>query len=274
MAIKQPFGHNLETMAIEAWNVASPKAVKNPAPKGRVDLDPFAMNTLVKQQGTRVKVFRTVYCPNVKSVDGAEHNIDCTTCNGSGWLDVEPLCTVALIQSQKLSKLIQIEGLIDGNIVSLTLPIGIEVTYFTLVELLDFTDIFIQRVMKHPTADVDILKYSACRVNVLVGADGTRYYQDIDFKLNGTGDIQWISGASSPTASQPYSIHYEAAVQFRAVRAMHVNRFARHTISANNVEHLKFPENWLFAKEFLVKRIAEDGSELKQGPYSTHTITP
>lgn len=271
---KDLFGHNRATNATEGWNVGESKTIVNPAKNSRVDLDPFAFDRLIKQQGTRLKIHRTLYCPNSKSTDGSEHNIDCTLCSGSGWLDVDPKEIVGILQSQSFKKLVRVEGLIDGNLIQVTLPLGIEMTYFTLIELLDFTDIYIQRVSRNDSSDVDVLKYSACRVNALISRSGVRYYQDVDFTLDPNGDILWLVAGNKPADQEPYSIHYEAAVQFRAVRALHVNRFARHNLKNGDIEHLKFPETWVIAKEYMLKRRDVDGNELTQGPYDFHAITP
>lgn len=274
MAIEKPHGHNRLTKGRESWNIAESIFGTAKGGNARANLNPHAFSELIEQQGVNVKVYRTSYCPNVKAVDGAEHEIDCTTCNGSGWIDLEPLCTRAILQSIALEKVSRIEGLVDGNTVMMTFPTGIELQYFTLVELQDYLDIFIQRVLRNPVGDVDILKYAACRFNFVVDKNLTRYYQDQDFKIDPNGDILWLSGgtASKPATNTPYSVHYEAKVQFRAVRAAHVNRLAQHKIG-NEVEFVKFPENWYLAKEFLLrKNDALTGNELKQGPFDNHAI--
>lgn len=174
------------------------------------------------------------------------------------------------MQSQDLEKMHHIEGFVDGNHVAMTFPIGIELQYFTKIELCDFTEIFIERVMRTEGSNIDILKYNACRVNFIIDYDGTQYYQDTDFTINEDGNIEWGIG-NTPADNTPISLHYEAAIQYRVVRALHVNRFSQFKKSGE-VEHLKFPEQWIVVKEFLVRREQEDGTEMKQGPYDTHEI--
>lgn len=275
---KKKYGHNNTTEGVQSWNVKESKVKGRKATPGfsRVDLNPSDFDALIETKGVNVKVFRTAYCPNVKSVDGAEHNIDCPVCNGSGFLDLEPICTKAFLQNQDLEKMHNMEGFVDGNQVAMTFPIGIELQYFTLIELTDFTDIFYQRVLRNPSSNTDVLKYRACVVNFIASYDDVlqeivRYYQDSDFKIDENGNVEWLAGGSKPSDNQPYSIHYEAAVQFRATRAMHVNRFSQVQVPGG-AEHLKFQEQWLCTKEFLVKRVDQDGDELDQGPYDNHTI--
>lgn len=187
------YGHNNTTKKKKSWNVKESKIRPEEDPRNRVDLNPSEFDRLIKQKGTMCKIYRTTYCPNVKSVDGAEHEIDCTICNGSGFIDLDPICTYVFIQTQEFDKMPQIEGFVDGNTVLMTFPIGVEMQYFTKIELHDFTDVFPQRVMRKPGSLVDVLKYSACRVNLVIGKNGKRYYQDTDFAINFDGNIKWLT---------------------------------------------------------------------------------
>lgn len=263
------FGHNKKTKKKEAWNVKESVLRPETDPFGRVDLDPRAFDRLIEQKGVQVKVFRSMYCPKVKSVDGSEHQIDCTLCNGSSFIDLEPICVKAFIQSQNLEMINSQQGIIDGNTVMITFPTGIELQYFTKIELEDFTQIYYQRIMRKPGGNVDVLKYRACRVNVIIDENAARYYQEQDFTIDPNGNILW--GVRKPVDNIIYSIHYETKVQFRAVKASHVNRFSQYK-NDGVVENLKFPEQWQCTKEFLVKRLDLNGNEMEQGPFDQHTI--
>lgn len=250
---------------IQGWQVKEPVVLPGKKTPKRVDLNPDDFDNLLKEKGVRVKVYRTMFCPNVKSIDGGEHNIDCTACNGSGFLDARPIQTVAFIQNQSHEKLPFVEGMADGNSVAATFPIGIELQYFTLVELVDFTEIYYQRVQRQD-GDLDVLKYRACRINLVIDANGKEYFQGNDFMLDENGSIRWKPN-KGPNPRDIYSIHYEAAVQFRAVSAMHSNRFTQ-IADKEGIKQLKMPEQWLLQKEFLVKRKDKDGNEI--GPNSIH----
>lgn len=265
------FGHNKRTKNRTSWNNRESVIKPETASRERVTLDPEAFDRLLEQHGIDIKVYRTLYCPQVKSVDGAEHNIDCTQCNGSGWIDVDPIKTRAFIQNQGLETLAQVEGFVQGNTVALTFPTGIEIQYFTKIELIDFTDIYIQRILRKVGSDIDVLKYRAKRVHVIIDSDMVRYYQDQDFKIDQNGNITWTGSARKPADNKIYSIHYETSVQYRAITAMHANRFIQ-AKAETGIEHLKMPEQWMCVKEYLVKRIDLEGNETPQGPYDSHTI--
>lgn len=268
------YGHNKKTKKKKAWDVKDGKLLADTSPRGRVDLRIEDFDVLVEQKGVRLKVFRTMYCPNVKSVDAAEHEIDCAMCNGSGFLDKNCIETKGFIQNQDMERMMDaIAGQHDGNSVLITFPIGIELQYFTLIELMDFTQIYFERIMRKTGTDIDILKYKACRVNQVIAKDGTEYYQQQDYIIDPNGNIKWLN--RKPADDMIYSIHYECHVQFRASRAMHVSRFTQYKApGAVLVEHVKLPEQWLCTKEFLVRRKdTNTGFDLLQGPFDKHEDT-
>lgn len=266
-----PYGHNNKTQHKEGWNVKESKFYPDDNPQGRVDLKPSDFDKLLDQKGTNVLVYRSFYCPNVKSADGAEHEIDCQLCNGAGFVDVDCITVKAFLQNQDLNRMMSQGGDWDGNTVLATFPIGVELQYFTRVELKDFTEIYYQRVMRRSGSSTDILKYKACRVNAVMDQDGLMYYQQQDFDLDQNGNIIW--GARKPADFKVYSIHYETHVQFRAVKAMHVTRFTQ-SKTDEGVEHIKMPEQWMLTKEFLLRRKdINTKQDLNEGPFDNHTNT-
>ena len=141
-------GVNRNTNRQPHWNGKNPAQIPDAAPRSRTALDPVAYDNLIKQHGVRVKVYRSMFCPNVKSVDGGEHNIDCTLCNGSGYLDVDPIESVAYLANQNFQEEMTVEGYHDGNSVGATFLGGVELQYFTRVDLMDFTQPFYERVLR------------------------------------------------------------------------------------------------------------------------------
>ena len=56
----------INTKSQPGWTVKEPYRVKGKKSSRIVDLDPEKFNLLLNSAGVRVKVFRTMYCPNVK----------------------------------------------------------------------------------------------------------------------------------------------------------------------------------------------------------------
>lgn len=268
------YGNNKKTKKQKSWDVKDNKLYPDDNPVGRVDLRVADFDALIDQKGTNLMVYRSMYCPNVKSADGAEHEIDCQLCNGSGYLDRNPIKTKGFIQNQDMERLMDGHaGDHDGNSVLISFPIGIELQYFTLIELCDHTQIYFQRVMRKPGTTIDVLKYKACRVNLMVDSTGAEYFQGQDFKIDPNGNIQWID--RTPDDYTIYSIHYESHIQYRATRAMHVSRFTQYKAAGEPlVEHMKLPEQWLCTKEFLLRRKdINTQQDLQEGPFDNHDDT-
>ncbi len=267
------YGHNKTTKKQRGWDVKDSKKETGIDNTGRVDLRVADFDKLLNQKGCNVKVYRSFYCPNVKSVDGAEHDIDCQLCNGSGYIDVDPIKVKSYFQTQELERIEGAAGYHDGNTVLATFPIGVELQYFARIDLCDFTDIYYQRILRATGSNVDILKYKACRVNAVVEKNtGARYYQDSDFTINPNGDILW-GATRKPADGVIYSIHYECHQIYRAVKAMHVNRFTQWR-TTGEVEHIKMNEQWMISKEFLLrKKDINTKQDLEQGPYDAHVDT-
>lgn len=236
----------------------------------QVSFTPAKFDQALKAHGVRVLLYKTLLCPNVKSIDGAEHEINCPYCGGNGFIDVDPIETKAVIQNQAAEKIHKAEGLWDSNQVSATFPLGVELQYFALVKLLDYTQIFFERIKRQPGA-VDNLKYKATKINVLIDSNNKTYYIDRDFVLNENGSIAWKS-SRGPATGTIYSAHYNAAIQYRATKAVHVARYMvdRKTDPANPA-YVKGPENWMLNKEYLVDRKDWRGSALQPNLIRDHT---
>jgi hypothetical protein len=230
-----------------------------------------AFDQLIDDQAVNVKVYRTVPCPNVKSIDGVEHEINCPLCNGSQFVDRKPIVTKALIQAVESKTDHLIEGLYDGNTVRITFPREIDVQYYTMVELADFTESYSQRIARQ-RGKVDLLKYRGKKVHLLVDSHGKEYFQGSDFKLDVNGNIAWGLN-KGPSVDTIYSINYETEVKYRIVRSIHSNRFASITDTENKDKMVKLPEQWLASKIFLVDRKDQYGEIMPENQLPTHEIT-
>lgn len=234
------------------WSPRTP--AKKPVDRmAHLFLDPAKFDSLIKAQGMQVCVYRTILCPNIKSIDSGEHEIDCKLCNGNNFVDFDPIKTYAFIQAQNFGPLHLVEGQYDANVIAATFMSGIELTYYTLVELCDQTGIFDQ-VIKRSPGQVDVLKYKACKVNLVMDQNGAQYAQGSDFKLDSNGSMFWLAGRG-PVAGTIYSIHYECPIQFRATKAQHIHRFVQKpSQTPGESVFLKAPVQWMLQRAFLVKR--------------------
>lgn len=236
---------------IRGWNPKPIKTLPGKDTKGKVKLNPEAFDALIDGQGVRVRVYRSATCPSLKSIDGGEHEIDCTLCHGEGFVDRYPLETWSYFQNQTLEKAAAAEGLIDGNTVGATFMQGVELQYFTLVELMDFTEAFFQ-VLKRQEGQLDVLRYPGVRINMCLDKSGREYHEGTDFQLDPNGNLRWCAN-KGPEAGMIYTINYETTVRYRAVNAIHANRFAQ--IQADGgTQLIKMNEQWRLSRSWQVVR--------------------
>lgn len=156
----------------------SPKQVPNSKQynprQANADISDKDLNTLIYNQGIRVKVYKTLWCPNVKSIDGVEHNIECPLCHGTEFIDVDPVETFMYIQGQQREQLTSPENLgsqLEEATAMATFISGIELSYYSKVDLMDFTQInkeLIQRQKTGPSEPI-VTAFQPTAINIHTG---------------------------------------------------------------------------------------------------------
>lgn len=220
------------------------------------NIDYKDLNSFIWDQGIRVRVYKTLFCPRVHSIDGAEHDISCTICNGSGFVDVDPIETIAAIQNQIREHNINPESIgtaWEEQTAYMTFLSGIELSYYARLELIDYTNIYKQLVQRQVGTNVDRLQFKAVSVDYLIDYDGVIYIPGNDFVVDRNGSIEWIIsiGAKKPADKKVYSVHYNTLVAYRAITAMHCDRFGSDGIKKDHMEIILFPEQWKIKKLYL-----------------------
>jgi hypothetical protein len=325
-----------------------------------MEIDVKDLNTFVYTRGVRAKVYKTLWCPNVKSIDGAEHNIDCPLCHGTSFLDLDPISTHVAFQGQQKEHSISPENLGSNWEEATTMATflsGVELSYYTKVVLPDFTHITKELVQRQATGldspivsaftitsytastgqvlipdsvdllnvrindilidvlgtkfiiesdinnttgskgfkvklnnkvmnlglgaqiirgDIDRLQYSAVSVDIVIDNVGNRYYADKDYVIDRNGDLAWLSLPSSqkPINGSIYTVHYNTLVAYRAIRALHSNRYSTMQQKTPEIENVEYPQQWVLKKLFLFdKKDSETGLQLLPDPIKNPSIT-
>jgi len=226
---------------------------------GNVELDVDKINQLIEDQGVRVRVYRTILCPNIKSIDGGHHNIDCKLCD-EGFIDRQPQDTWAVIQNQAMKRELKGEGQWDDHDAYATFISGIEIQYFAKIELMDYTTTFYQLIQRQE-GEIDRLKYKAIKVNILIDKDNLEYFEGSDFTLSPTGDIQW-TGARRPRKGLIYTVHYDYPITYRAIMASNINRFTNQKRKRDFKEPIHLPQRWQIKRDFLIDRVDMDDNPI------------
>lgn len=245
------------------------------AKKTTQGIDVDRLDQLIKDLGVRVRLYKSTVCPNLKSLESLDHNVNCSVCDNN-MVDFDPICTTAMFQQQDFHEMFKIQGTFDVNEVLVSFLSGQTLQLYSRVEVLDFKEDFFQLVQRQEfaTTDTDILKYKACEVlgifvirsNVL-----TRFHQGADFELDVNGSIKWL-GANRPNDKEIYSIYYKFHPVYRALKAVHRDRFSQYNtrisqiqapkVTKDGVTYVKMPETWVLKRDYLIKRKDMDGNLL------------
>jgi hypothetical protein len=240
------------------------------------------LDQLIKDLGVRVKVFRSTLCPNMTSLESHDHDINCKICR-KNFIDFDPQETIALFQQQTIQEQFKVQGSFHIDEIMVSFLSGFTLAPWSRVELLDFEEDFYELIQRQENTDVDKLKYAACSVEgiFLIRKENgveklVRYYFDADFTLNKDGNIKWKS-ANRPKDREIYSIYYKYHPTYRAMSAVHRDRYSqfnerpskiqapKKTIGGNT--YIKMPETWMVKREYLPDRFDENGNNLSQNTY-------
>ena len=227
------------------------------------------LDTLIDNLGVRVNIYKSTLCPNMSSMESEDHDVNCKICKNN-MVDFDCFESIALFQQQDLIKQFNVQGTFHLDEVLVTFLSGISLQVFARIELLDFPEEFYELIQRQEGTDVDYLKYKACSVQGLFVIDKSgaedvlvRYHYGTDFTLTQQGNIKW-TGSRKPADRTIYTIYYKHLPIYRAVKAVHRDRFSQYntrpeTIKApkktiNNKTFIKLPETWVLKRDYLLKR--------------------
>lgn len=228
-----------------------------------IDVD--KLNQEIQDLGVRIRASKATLCPNIKSLESMDHDINCTICNNN-MIDFGCKETIGMIQQQDLVEKFKIQGTFSMDEVLMTFPSDISLHIFSKIELLDFAEDFFELVQRQEGTLTDRLKYPACKILGLFTVAGnikTEYHEGADFQVDTNGDLKWLS--RKPEDRQIYSIYYQFHPVFRAVRALHRDRYSQFNLRPGNIvstpkktvgdrTYVKLPETWILKRDYLIER--------------------
>lgn len=238
-----------------------------------IDVD--RLDALIKDLGVRVKLYKSTVCPNMQSLESLDHNLNCTACKNN-MIDFAPMETIAMFQQQDFHEAFKVQGTFHIDEVLVTFLSGQTLQTYTRVELLDFKEDFFELVQRQDFADsaVDVLKYKACEVlGVFVVRSNIRieFHYGADFSIDVNGSIKWLS-TNRPLDREIYSIYYRYHPVYRAIKAVHRDRFSQYNLRPDSIEapkktvgdktYVKLPETWILKRDYLLERTKADGTPL------------
>lgn len=238
-----------------------------------IDVD--RLDALVRDLGVRVKLYKSSVCPNVKSLETLDHNLNCTVCKNN-MVDFSPRETIALFQQQDFHEAFKVQGTFHVDEVLVTFLSGETLQTYARVDLLDFKEDFFELVQRQDftDTDTDVLKYKACEVLGCFTIDSdelTQYHYGADFTLDQNGSVKWL-GLHRPADRQVYTIYYRYHPVYRAIKAVHRDRFSQYNLRPGEIKapkkevagrtFVKLPETWILKRDYLLERRNRDGDPI------------
>lgn len=230
-----------------------------------IDVD--RLDQLILDLGVRIRLYKSTLVPSMQSLESMDQDLN-DDVSQNNMIDFDCKETTALFQQQDLMKQFQIQGTFHIDEILVSFLSGVTLAPFAKVEVLDFKEDFYELVQRQDGSDVDRLKYKACEVLAVFTYDRAsktidRYHEGVDFQITPDGDIQWI-GAHRPTARHIFSIYYLFHPVYRAVKAVHRDRFSQYNNRVQNIKapkktvdgktYVKLPETWVLKRDYLIEK--------------------
>lgn len=241
-------------------------------------MNPDKLDQLIKDLGVRVRLYKSTLCPNMKSLESIDHDINCTVCNNS-MIDFCGHETLAMFQQQNLVEAFKVQGSFHVDEILVTFLSGQTLSMFSRMDLLDFKEDFFELIQRQEDTSVDRLKYPACSVQgVFVVRNNVKiqFHVGPDFEIDVNGDIKWL-GTHKPNDREIYSIYYQHHPTFRAIKAVHRDRYSQWNLRPEEIQspkvtvdgktYVKLPETWVFKRDYLLERRDLAGALLKGNTY-------
>ena len=223
------------------------------------------LDQLVKDLGVRVRLYKSTLIPNMTSLESMDQDLNSSVGNNN-MIDFDPTETIAMFQQQDLMEQFKVHGTFHLDEVLVSFLSGQTLAPFAKIEILDFEEDFYELVQRQEGTDIDNLKYAAtCSIGVFTATTNSieRYYEGTDYKINQDGNIEW-TGSHRPAARQIYSIYYRYHPIYRAVKAVHRDRFSQFNDRPQNIKapkvtiegatYVKMPETWVIKRDYLLER--------------------
>jgi len=238
------------------------------------------LDQMIKDLGVRVKLYKSTICPNMKSIESFDHDLNCKICKNN-MIDFAPKQTLALFQQQDLIEQFKLQGTFHIDEILVSFLSGETLFPYARLELLDFKEDFSELVERQTGSNIDVLKYAACEVlGVFAATNSTtrkEYHTGTDFVLDVNGNIDWTGSANKPADKKIYTIYYRFHPVFRAIKAVHRDRYSQYNNRISKIKapkttvgdatFVKLPETWVLKRDYLLEREDQEGNRISPNTY-------
>lgn len=224
---------------------------------GRIDLIPQDFQNLIEDHGCYVRITPSILCPNRTDLTDTNHVLDCPVCFGDEAVDLHHQCIEdwVFIQSIKLNKEFNVQGLFDMKDAMATFRSQVRVYYWYKIEMLDFATPYNEIIMRG-VGDTDKTRYvpaMACDTKWLcIDKNGVQYERDVHFKMDGQS-IRWTSVTRPPSGSL-FSLIYPILPTFRVLETIHDSRYYYDAFRQPKKTPVNLPQQAIIRWDYLARK--------------------
>jgi len=210
-------------------------------PTSQVSFDIKAFDNIIRSQGVKVKHYRAILDPRGLNSQG-EIRRDIPVGNSDGNLFKIAGCFTATFQVNDNAPMYEVQGQIDASQAMMTPPTTYdnsdEPVLIKIGDRFEYQDIELRVVTDQYVEASSIgrekLAFKATCVEELIGSDGYEYKENVHFKINAEGEIEWISQTrpginTDLNRGEVYSIRYRYIPYFVVRRLIHEVRVVQVT---------------------------------------------
>jgi len=225
-----------------------------------IGMNPVPFEKLIRSKGIRMVHQKPIPCPNQHTLNGGDHDPNCTLCyNGFVYYGQKEF--IGALTGNSLNKQFGMNGTFDMDQATIVVPAKdengneMDFQYFDQILIPDFTVRVYQRVQASQTG-VDRLHFPATSVDMVMGSDGTIYKVGVDCVINDRGMLEWISpnrpGYNLLTDSgEIYSVNYYTKPTLTIVGMPHQLRVTQTKDKDGKTIQNRFPQLIVVRKDFV-----------------------
>jgi len=220
-------------------------------------------DALLRDHGYCVTWEKAAMCPN-RPLDGVapeRHHVNCSFCDGKGFIYYGARDTEMLVQAVRLSQQFYAQGRWDAGSVLVTARPEYRISWWDRITLRNGTARSSEIIRRQPSGGVDAVKYDVLQVDHVSWVDRAGGLVELEGGLinssNATivgNQVSW--GASAPDAGSYYEISYQYRPRYVVQDLLHQHREAPDGSSGGSVR--SFPVQAVAKLDFMVRDESRD----------------
>lgn len=193
-------------------------------------------------------------CPR-RVEDADNHDINCSLCEGTGFLYVDPIETKAIVSSISLHQMYQSFGRFDAGMAQISLPSGLKPSWWDRITLVEATVRYNEPVLRDATSlcklRYDITAPLDAETGVLTIVDSNGSVYDATTYTVPNGKLVWVDGAG-PAEGTYYTVSYFVKPRYVILDLTHqVRLFSTDRTGSEAQPKSEFPVQCVGKLEFI-----------------------